>query len=161
VLPALVTRAQLEVEHPAITVWADQAGWRVDVEPASRLVMAYTGHPKSGVAMRMQADCSGYPSIAPAWRFLNQAGESPKSAYPAPGQQPGINGSIFIVNGNDGLVCSPWNRLAYKDYGGVHADWGALTAWKTAAAAYTQAHTIADMLQTLIVHLMPSPGMMA
>jgi hypothetical protein len=135
VLPALVTRAQLEIEFPAIMVWADRAGWRAEVEPASRLVTACTVHPKDGTALRAQADCTGYPSVAPAWRFLDHAGQSPKSAYPAPGQQPGINGSVFHGNG---LVCAPWNRLAYKDLGGVHDDWGALPGWKTAAPGYTR-----------------------
>jgi hypothetical protein len=157
VLPALVTRAQLEVELPAIMVWGDRVGWRVNVESASRLVTACTVHPVVGLPLHVRVDCRNYPSIAPAWRFLDQAGESPRSAYPAPGQRAGINGSIFHGNG---LVCAPWNRLAYKDYGGVHADWGAFTAWKTAAPTYTQAHTIADMLQTLSVHLIASPGMM-
>jgi len=156
-LPALVTRAQLEVELAAITAWAGRAGWQVDVDPAGRLVTARTWHPRTGVPLWVQADCAGYPSVAPAWRFLDQAGESQKSAYPAAGQQPGISGSVFHGNG---LICAPWNRLAYKVNNGPHGDWGALTAWKTAAAGYTQAHTIADMLQTLSVHLTASPAMM-
>ena len=157
-LPALVTRAQLETEFTAIMAWVGRAGWRADVEPTGRLVTARTAHPRTGTALTVQADCTGYPSVPPAWRFLDHAGQSPKSAYPAPGQQPGINGSVFHGNG---LVCAPWNRLAYQDLGGVHGDWGALPAWKTAAPGYTQAHTIADMLQTLSVHLAASPGMMA
>ncbi len=119
---------------------------------------SWRGRPRAGPGGLVQADCTGYPSVAPAWRFLDPAVQSPRSAYPTPGQQPGINGSVF--HGNE-LVCAPWNRLAYRDLGGVHNDWGALLAWKTAAHGYTQAHTIADMLQTLSVHLMASPGMMA
>lgn len=156
-LPPLVTRAQLETELAAITAWANKYGWRAEVEPASRLVEARTVHPAIGARLAVNADCAGYPSVAPAWRFIDQAGGSPKSAFPAPGARQGINGSIFHSNG---LICAPWNRLAYRELGGVHDDWGALTCWKTAASGYTQALTIADMLHTIRFHLLVSPGMM-
>lgn len=157
-LPRLVTQAQLETERSAILAWATKRGWRVEISPAGRVIRAGTTHPAARLALTAVADCAWYPSAAPAWRFMDAGGDSPRSAYPAPGGVPGITGSIFHPNG---LICAPWNRLAYSELGGVHNDWGGIANWKTAARGYTQAHTIADMLQTLMIHLMASPGMMA
>jgi hypothetical protein len=156
-LPRLVTQAQLETERPAILAWAAKYGWSVGISPADRMIRVGTSHPAAGVALTGLADCAWYPSAAPAWQFVNAAGASARSAYPAPGNTPGISGSIFHRNG---LICAPWNRLAYGELGGVHSDWGGIVNWKTAARGYTQAHTIADMLQALMIHLMASPGMM-
>jgi hypothetical protein len=80
--------------------------------------------------------------------------------YPAPGSTlaNGPAGSIF----HPALaICSPWNRLAYRTHGGVHENWPSTTDWKRTATEYTQAHTIADMLSALHLHLRSSPGMAA
>jgi hypothetical protein len=158
VLPRLMTRAQLAAEQPAILAWAARmAGWAVDVSLPDLVIAASTVHPQCQAPLIVTADCSWYPVAAPAWRFADAAGDSPKSAFPAPGSTPAIKGSIFHPNG---LICAPWNRLAYAEFGGVHNDWGGIVNWKAAAPGYTQAHTVADMLQTLAVHLTASPAMM-
>ncbi len=157
-LPRFVTQAQLETEQPAIAAWATKHGWSIGISPADRMIRVRTTHPAAVLTLAAVADCAWYPSAPPAWQFVDAAGASPRSAYPAPGNIAGISGSIFHPNG---LICAPWNRLAYSELGGVHNDWGGIANWKTAARGYTQAHTIADMLQTLMIHLMASPGMMA
>jgi hypothetical protein len=158
VLPRLMTRAQLETEHSAILAWAARmADWSVEMSLTDLVIDVFAAHPATSMKLGVTVDCSGYPSVAPAWRFVDDAGASPKSAFPAPGNVPGINGSIFHSNG---LICAPWNRLAYRELGGVHDDWGGIVNWRTAARGFTQAHTVPDMLQTLAVHLKASPGMM-
>jgi hypothetical protein len=158
VLPRLITGAQLQAELPAVLEWQARAGgWDIEVDAAELVVRVTTTHPAEGVELVVTGNCWGYPSVPPAWRFLDAAGASPKSAFPAPGSVPGITGSIFHGNG---LICAPWNRLAYRELGGVHDDWGSIVNWRTAARGYTQAHTIADMLQTMSVHVVASPGMM-
>lgn len=90
-----------------------------------------------------------YRAIPPAWRFVGPAtgDDIGLPAFPAPGSYPG--GTVLHPNG---LVCAPWNRLAYKtpeNPSGVHEDWGALTAWQSAGPTNTRALTIPEMLGRL------------
>ena len=157
VVPSAVTDAVMAVELPAITAWAARRGWDVDVDVKCRTVAAKTVHPKSGAVIVFHADLDEYPAIPPAWTCRDADGVVSLAAFPRPGQQPGVSGSIFHTNN---VICAPWNRLAYAANGGPHGDWEDLTAWKNAAAGagYTQAHTIPDMLNTIRLHLVVSPG---
>jgi hypothetical protein len=90
-----------------------------------------------------------YRVIPPAWRFVDPrtCDDLGLPAFPTAGSYPG--GSVLHPNG---VVCAPWNRLAYKtteNASGVHEDWGALTAWESAAPNHTLARTIPEMLGRL------------
>ena len=115
---------------------------------------ATTAEAETAKPVVFHADLTGYPAHPPAW----WCGSSPaeRSGYPAPGTTPGVSGSVFH---NQPCICAPWNRLAYAENSGPHNDW-TLGAWKTSGTQYTQAHTVADMLSTLRLHLQHSPGMM-
>jgi hypothetical protein len=119
------------------------------------VVVAKTVHPTNGVPIVFHAEIDGYPAIPPAWTCRDEDGVVTPAAFPVAGTLVGVAGSVFHPNN---VICAPWNRLAYASHGGPHGDWGELTAWKNAAAAQTQAHTIADMLDTLRLHLAVSPG---
>jgi hypothetical protein len=67
-----------------------------------------------------------------------------------------VPGSIFHPNR---LICAPWNRLAYGEHGGPHADWGGQTSWTSVGAGYTKGDTLGDMLSQIALHLAVSPGM--
>lgn len=60
-----------------------------------------------------------YPAICPAWQFN---GISPRS------ENTKFGASIFHANG---VICAPFNRLAYQEKGGPHGDWGGCTNWKS------------------------------
>lgn len=158
VTPSDITEAVIAEEQAAITAWAARHGWDVELDLATATATAKALHPVTGKSVLFSADLSGYPAQAPAW----WCGSSPsdRAGYPAPmaAPVPGLQGSIFHPNP---VICAPWNRLAYAVHGGPHGDWGTPTDWRRAAPTSTQAHTIADMLAALRLHLQHSPGMLA
>jgi hypothetical protein len=152
---ATVTRAMLAAETPAIMAWAARHGWDIRIDEGALTLDAATVHPASQATIVFHADLDDYPALPPAWTCRDSAGEAIPSAFPLAGTRPGVPGSIF----HPGLViCAPWNRLAYAVHGGPHNDWGELTVWKTVSGGHTQAHTLADMLTALAVHLSVSPA---
>jgi hypothetical protein len=68
-------------------------------------------------------DCSGYPVQPPAWHWCDPEG----IRTDRPADRP--HGSGFLHT--SGVICAPWNRLAYKsvDPRGPHADW-AIGDWQ-------------------------------
>jgi hypothetical protein len=106
----------------------------------------------------LEGEMADYSWQPPTWRFLDprDGRDIGLPAYPAPGTMP--NGSVLHTNG---VICAPWNRLAYGDKGGPHSDWADSTAWRTTAPQHTRAHTIPEMLSRLHVEVTVSPGRMA
>ncbi len=98
-----------------------------------------------------------YRAMPPAWRFLDPRTRQDIGlpAYPAAGPFP--LGSVLHSNG---VICAPWNRLAYADRGGPHSDWNAAN-WQTAAPQHSSARTIPDMLARIRAELTISPRRLA
>ena len=98
-----------------------------------------------------------YRVMPPAWRFLDpRTGQDiGLAAYPAAG--PFQSGSVLHSNG---VICAPWNRLAYADRGGPHSDWNA-TNWQSAAPQHSSARTIPDMLARIRAEVTISPRRLA
>jgi hypothetical protein len=63
-------------------------------------------------------------------------------------------GSIFH---GSGVICAPFNRLAYGEHGGPHGDWGGPLSWLN-VRGHVRATALADMLALIIAHLNYSPG---
>ena len=134
-------------------MWAGP-GWLADMDvlsPPAACCMAYTGHPKSGAAMRMQADCSGYPSIAPSVGEIPGPGGTmhPESAYPSPWPAASDERTqiSFRRQRRSRLLAieqARWTRTT-----GVCVPTGARRPLGGPLPPLKQAHTIADMLQTL------------
>lgn len=152
---ATITRAVLAAETPAATAWANRHGWNIHTDATGPTLDASTAHPVTGTLIVFHADLSGYPTIPPAWTCQDAQGSAKPSVFPLPGSRPGLPGSIFHPQL---VICAPWNRLAYAAHGGPHTDWVDLRGWKTVPGNPTQAHTLADMLATLALHLAASPG---
>ncbi|AFM20600.1 hypothetical protein Mycch_5998 (plasmid) [Mycolicibacterium chubuense NBB4] len=154
-MTAIVERAVLTAEAPAIMAWAARADWTVRFDADGRTLTASTIHPVTRTVVVFHADLEGYPAIPPAWSCRNADGAVTPSAFPLPGSRTGIPGSIFHAAM---LICAPWNRLAYGVHGGPHTDWTVLTEWKTVPGGVTKAHTLADMLSAIALNLAASPG---
>jgi hypothetical protein len=153
-----VTEAVMAAEMPAITAWADRHGWEITYDPTTLKGRVLLAHPKlPGHPVTFNFDATGYPDRQPPAWWCGETGNAP-TEYPRPTATPRLgmpDGSIF--HGKP-CICAPWNRLAYGIHGGPHPDW-AMSSWKTAGDGYTQAHTIADMLSSLYLHLAASDGM--
>ena len=143
-VPDLVTRAVIEDEFGAVASWAARRGW-VAYRDCERLrLRAATYHP-SGRLVEFLAELDGYPAIPPIWRVVEPGTDQPASAFPAPGSQTGVSGSIFHSNR---LICAPWNQLAYKTkHDGPHDNW-TMAAWQE-VTGYTRATTLVDMLDQI------------
>lgn len=97
----------------------------------------------------VHAQCDRYPAMPPAWRWTDEGGTRFDVAAHAP-----RGGAFFHANGpSAGIICAPWNRLAYKtvDSRGPHADWD-IGDWRQ--NPYTKAcKTLADMALRIFVEL--------
>lgn len=150
-VPALVTRAVLEDELGAVMSWATRRRWVAygDCEGLRLRAATY----RAGKLVEFVAELDGYPALPPIWRVVDPGTDQPSSAFPTPGTQPGVPGSIFHSNR---LICAPWNQLAYKIHDGPHDDWQ-MTAWQEVVGS-TRATTLVDMLDQIDSHLRVSPG---
>jgi hypothetical protein len=159
VVPTDVSRTVLRYELPAAAAWCERHRWKF-VHDLEHLRLSYELiHPKTEGAMRLEAECDGYRALPPKWRFLDSTtGAATRQVFPSPGTVPGVQGSIFHGNG---VICAPWNLLAYHAHGGPHQDWGDGATWHVDRPPYTRATNVAEMLSVIAIHLEYSPGMLA
>lgn len=151
--------AILRSEAGAVETWAVRRGWNVLIDYDALSLLAVTSHPlQPDLKITFKADVSKYRANPPTWTCLDGAGQSTRTAYPAGGSIPnGPQSSIFHPGA---FLCAPWSALAYKENAGPHSDWGPLFNWLNAPPPSSQAHTLADMLATIALHLEGSPGML-
>jgi hypothetical protein len=163
-VPAAVTRAMIATESPAVIAWAARHGWTVELDAGDLALVAFVAHPALKLVpadspappVTFRADLPGYAALPPSWTCRHPDGSTSKSAYPEAGTTQALPSSIFHAQG---LICAPWNRLAYGDKGGPHSNWGDAANWKTVDPTATKADTLVDMLSCLDLHLASSPGM--
>lgn len=156
-----LTEVVVAVELAAATAWASRHGWTLTYDASVKRGTATATHPVTGAPVEFNFDTTAYPDRQPPAWWCGSEQPDPRN-YPAgPAEtKPGFpNGSIFH---GQPVICAPWNRLAYAQVvpGAPHSEW-TLASWKTMAPEYTQAHSIADMLAALDLHLGISPGMQA
>lgn len=72
---------------------------------------------KDGVMIWLLVNCAEYKVLPPAWHWFDYV----KKESDTPGATPSGTGFIHSA----GIICAPWNRLAYKriDGRGPHDDW--------------------------------------
>lgn len=72
---------------------------------------------KDGSRFTTLAKCDGFAATPPAWHWYNPG----TKGIDAPRDTP-LGGAFFH---SAGVICAPWNRLAYKsvDARGPHANW--------------------------------------
>lgn len=154
-----IVLAYLAEEIPAAIAWATDKGlepeWNPDTLTFS-LRLQGRGESETVEHYLLVGTFDDYRVEPPTWRFLDpRTGDKIGApAYPAGAW---ANGSIFHSNG---LICAAWNRDAYGDRGGPHANWGAATQWQTVGREYVQADTIPDMLARIYAELQLSCGRM-
>ena len=155
-VPKRVTQILVESEARIVDSWAQRNGWTVNINLERLEITAEVPHPKDNAPLFLHGDLSGYRAIPPAWRFVDESGNVTKPAFPSAGP---VNGKSSIFHGNV-VICAPFNRLAYKIAGGPHEDWGEWTGWFVVTGDFAKAHTLAEMLSIINVHLQFSPGRM-
>jgi hypothetical protein len=153
-VPRDVTTAVVDGELPPMRAYGDRHGWKLDWRPDTLVLLADGIHP-DGSPVRFHVDVQGYRAQPPAWSVIPPDAESPQPyRFPNGGQLPGGIGSIFH---SKKVICAPFNRLAFKDHGGLHEDWGGPTAWLD-VRGQVRATTLAEMLTVITAHMHYSPG---
>ncbi|MGC1239221.1 MAG: hypothetical protein WA860_10570 [Acidimicrobiales bacterium] len=148
-----IARSQVEAELDAARAWAGRHNWSLRWEPELLRLRATTFHPHGGRILEVHGGFDLYKALPPAWRFCApNSDEGSASSFPK-------GGPASIFHGNL-VICAPWNRLAYRGYEGLHADWD-VSGWMTAGGDVSRATTVADMLAAIDVNLHASPGMSA
>lgn len=154
-VPPGLTRATIDEELVPATQWARRHGWVLDLDADALELRAATYHPNVVRLVEVVAGLEGYPALPPAWMCVTPGtSDSPPTAWPIAGQLAGVSGSVFHPSH---VFCAPWNRLAYKEHSGLHADW-TMTSWRSYVSEYTKADHLADMLDQIHLHLGVSPG---
>ncbi|MEX2672843.1 MAG: hypothetical protein WD294_12115 [Phycisphaeraceae bacterium] len=153
-----ITIATVEAELPAVHQYAERHQWQMAWNPeALRLTFDGT-HPGDGRPLRIVADVTGYRGLPPSWTFEDPANGKAK-LFPRPKNLRGNTGSIF--HRNQRRICAPFNRLAYKEHGGPHGNWGGPANWlQVKKNRQVRAIHLADMLAVIVGHLHASPGVM-
>lgn len=111
----------LEDELTALESIATARGWNL-TRPQPR--MFHLDMPaKGGDRLYLHADVTDYPPKPPAWHWRD-----PATGTLDPLKHTPKGGAFFH---GSGVICAPWNRLAYKDVDsrGPHSDW-ALAGWQ-------------------------------
>jgi len=153
-----VTIAVVEGELPAAQAYTSRHGWRLDWQPEHLTLFADGHHPADKSPMRWKGDVNNYRALPPIWScFHGEMKENElvwKPRFPKGGALPGGAASIFH---SSGVICAPFNRLAYTEHSGPHSDWGGSANWLNVRGK-VRATTLAEMLAQIVVDLTCSPG---
>jgi len=113
----MATAAELSVAEELVPLreQANWLGWGLkELSPTTFLL----GLPaKDRTWFYLHVDCDGYAVTPPAWRWCDADGVSQDMPQNTP------SGTGFFHP--NGVICAPWNRLAYTnlDSRGPHGDW--------------------------------------
>lgn len=149
-----VTLAAVESEIGPMIAYGLRHGWDVTWVPEDLKVICRGRHPADESPACLVAEVGEYRAMPPAWRTYNAKDPAPGALKcPAVGPMPEGIASLF----GPGVICAPFNRLAYKDHGGPHQEWGGPAAWLSVRNT-VHAITLGDMLAVITGHLHTSPG---
>ena len=100
---------------------AARRGWKVERQDGGKFVVGMQARDESW--FWLLCSCDRYPAMPPAWHWYHpETGERDRPHNTPEGGQ--------FFHGH-GVICAPWNRLAYKseDPRGPHGDWS-IGNWK-------------------------------
>lgn len=134
----------LEEEDTHLREIASSLGWQLQTIESTKYVVSLPA--KDSTWFHLLIDCEGYKEQPPAFNWYNTETKQMNQNTDTP------RGSGYFHN--DGVICAPWNRLAYKqcEPRGPHGDWQ-LASWVT--NPYTgQTTTLSAMVLRISVELM-------
>ena len=147
----MVTAAALAVAEELLPLGsvASSRGWGLILIESTTFILNLPAKDRSLV--QLLVDCDAYPAAPPAWHFRNpETGELDQRRDIPRG------GTFFH---SSGVICAPWNRLAYHPHG-PHDNW-AISDWRANPQA-GGAKTLCAMALRLAVELQgPYEGRLA
>ncbi len=156
------TLAVLNAEMPGAQAWAARRGYPFAWDPDSQTLQVVLCRMKDQENFFLRGGIDNYPILPPSWTLTAPDGSAAgtRSVFPGPIGNGPCGGWIFIAGGNGGVICAPFNRLAYSDHGGPHGDWGGPAHWRSAGVGYVQAQDIGSMLAAIDRDLQYTTGRM-
>lgn len=112
---ATVAELSLEEEFEPLKQIVAHEGWKLERLDGISLTLGLPARDGSWFWLRCR--CDGYPASPPAWHWYNPETTAIDQANDTP-----TGGGFFH---GSGVICAPWNRLAYKSENpqGPHGDW--------------------------------------
>lgn len=161
-LPDRVTAAAVAAELGAAREWARHENVNLQTVLPQRLIRAIFTREDSGERFFLQGRFDGYKELPPMWDWCDSDWSHPGNRRHSPNAvKTPYGNSIFLDSGGKAIICAPFNRLAFKAYGGPHKNWGELSNWMSPQQGCVYAVTIADMLDVIARDFRHSTGCMA
>ena len=112
---ATASEILLESQLAALKQNAEVHGWLFERIDPTTLVLGLIAKDDSELALLVK--CDGHPTEPPAWHWYNRETRAIDNPCDTP-----KGGKFFHSHG---VICAPWNRLAYtcRDSRGPHNDW--------------------------------------
>lgn len=149
-IPAEHTRIIVESEMEAARGWAARHEAVINWLPDDLILRVTLPRPGENPPFFLRGFFADYRALPPAWTFTDEKWEATGRPVDFPkGVPTRFGASIFIMHNQTAIICAPFNRLAYADQSGPHADWGGATNWLNAGPSQIHANTIGDMLQAI------------
>ena len=119
----MVTDLAFEEEFGHLREVAENRGWDLKLTHGPGFILVLPA--RDGSYFALQVVCADYPRLPPIWRWCNPQTHGSNQ----PSDTPKGSGGYFH---SSGIICAPWNRIAYKqeDPKGPHDDWQ-LANWIT------------------------------
>lgn len=153
--PKDITIAVVEDELPAAEAHACRHGWSLTWLKDEQVLLADGKHPADKSFLRLHAALADYRALPPVWTCFQQDGKGAfHRRFPKGGSLPHGRGSLFHPSG---VICAPFNRLAYKEHSGPHDNWGGPANWLQVRGT-VRATVLGEMLAQILVDLNYSPG---
>jgi len=164
VISAEHTKIIVEAELPGAQAWAGRHQLPFLWVPELLQVRVKLTQPETTEPFYLRGSFDDYRAIAPEWGFTDEWWTNiGDHRYHPPQVQTPHGPSIFIDYENRAVICVPFNRLAYKEKGGPHQDWGGPANWlsvKPVNPPRIHAVTVGDMLQAIYRDFVYSRGRM-
>ena len=161
-LPSAVTDAAIENELPGALAWAQRRRIALDTRLLrERIIRAVLVQQDEGEKFYLQGSFDDYKELPPIWDWCDESWSNTGALHLSPRvDNSPFGSSMFIQHNSRGIICAPFNRLAYATHDGPHSNWGDAAQWMTAGPGYVYAVTIGDMLQLILRDFSLSKGRM-
>lgn len=133
-----ITRQIIKEEVEAMRPLASTYGWEVIMSLPDLTVTVKMRSAVDGQTYIVEARCDGYKALPPYFEFIHHETKErgTQRCYP-------VGGSFFHPTP---CICVQWNRKAYRDVGGPHADWK-MTDWMSARPGMTMLGDMFHLIQ--------------
>lgn len=150
IIPATNSVIIINSELEGAQSWAERHGLKIEWLPETLELRATFLQPETGNKFFLRGRFRDYKALPPEWTFTDEKWEATGRPRDFPEASPSPFGpSIFISYNLSGIICAPFNQLAYSDHSGPHKNWGGPANWLNADPSRVHADSIGDMLQVI------------